>query len=223
MKRPRFCLRQHGPPRAFTLVELLVVIGLIGLLIALLMPALSRARAQAKQVACASNLSQIGASLLMYANQSRGWLFPVGPPGADGRPTTLGTNVPPEQRWPVYVFGQWNPRIMLCPADDQPAQEHSYVLNEHLADHQIRYSTSRLGGLNSTEVVVMGEKVSGVGDYFMEQDEFSRVVEPFRHGFSYGSNYLYLDLHVTTTPPDLASKELDPWDVPVPLPTSQPN
>lgn len=223
MKPTRLHARGSERSSAFTLVELLVVIGLIALLIALLMPALSRAREQARQVACASNLSQIGANLLMYANQSHGWLFPVGPPGTDGKPTTLGTNVPPEQRWPVYVFGQWNPRVMLCPSDDQPAQEHSYVLNEHLADHQIRYSTSSLGGLNSTEVVVMGEKVSGVGDYFMEQSEFSRVVEPFRHGFSCGSNYLYLDLHVTTTPPALASTELDPWDIPAPLPATKPN
>lgn len=209
--------------RAFTLVELLVVIGLIGLLIALLMPALSRARAQAKQVACASNLSQIGSSLLMYANESHGWLYPVGPTGGDGRPTTLGTTVARDQRWPVFVFGTWNPRVLLCPADDQPAEEHSYVLNEHLADHQIRYSTSRLGGLNSTEVVVMGEKVTGVADYFMEQDEFARVVEPFRHGFAYGSNYLYLDLHVSTTPPGEAKAGLDPWDVPGPLPDPKPN
>lgn len=223
MNRTTFHRRGPGGSRAFTLVELLVVIGLIGLLIALLMPALVRAREQARWVACASNLSQIGSSLLMYANESHGWLFPIGPPGADGRPTTLGTTVPRDQRWPVYVFGKWNPRIMLCPSDDQPAEEHSYVLNEHLADHQIKYSNSRLGGLNSTQVVVMGEKLSGVADYFMERDEFTRVVEPFRHGLSYGSNYLYLDLHVSTTPPGEAKAGLDPWDIPAPLPDPQPH
>ena len=223
MKPTTCCGRGRDASPAFTLVELLVVLGLIGLLIALLMPALRRAREQAKQVACASNLAQIGSSLLMYANESHGWLFPVGPAGGDGRPTTLGTTVPRDQRWPVYVFGRWNPRVMLCPSDDQPAEEHSYVLNEHLADHQIRYSTSSLGGLNATEVVVMGEKVTGIADYFMEQDEFARVVEPFRHGFAYGSNYLYHDLHVSTTPPGEAKAGLDPWDIPAPLPDPKPN
>lgn len=212
----------HGRIAGFTLVELLVVIGLIALLIGMLMPALSRVREQSRQVACASNLRQIGMSLLIYANESRGWLYPVGPPGGDGLPTTLGSTLPPEERWTVYVFHKWNPPIMLCPSDDQPAAEHSYLLNEHLADHRITYSTTRLGGLYSTDVVVMGEKVSGVADYFMEENEFARVVEPFRHGVTYGSNYLYLDLHVSATPPAAARAGIDPWDVPLALPNPHP-
>jgi prepilin-type processing-associated H-X9-DG protein len=104
---------------------------------------------------------------------------------------------------------------MRCPSDYQPAEEHSYVLNEHLADHRIKYSDTKLGGLNSTEVVVMGEKVSDVADYYMERKEFARVVEPFRHGLSYGSNYLYLDLHVSTIPPDAARAGTDPWEPPL--------
>ncbi|MDB5354837.1 MAG: hypothetical protein JWN24_1290 [Phycisphaerales bacterium] len=206
--------------RGVSLAELLVVLGIITVLMAMLLPALARARDRGNQIACESNLHQIGVFLLMYANQSRGWLYPVGPDDAKGKPTTLGSTVPRDERWPVYALEPrvWNPPIMRCPSDYEPAEEHSYVLNEHLADHRIKYSDTKLGGLDSTEVVVMGEKVSDIADYYMERNEFARVVEPFRHGLSYGSNYLYLDLHVSTVPPDAARSGVDPWEPPLPPP-----
>src|SRR3954466_8111202 len=81
-------------PKAFTLVELLVVIGIIAILLGILLPSLNRARTYSKAIACRSNLRQIGQSMIIYANANKGHLFPP----------ENGLIVPMNERWFVYVL-----------------------------------------------------------------------------------------------------------------------
>jgi prepilin-type N-terminal cleavage/methylation domain-containing protein len=64
--------RRNVGRKAFTLVELLVVIGIIAVLISILLPTLSKVRRQAYTLQCSSNMKQCGMAMIMYINDNKG-------------------------------------------------------------------------------------------------------------------------------------------------------
>jgi prepilin-type N-terminal cleavage/methylation domain-containing protein len=104
--------------KSFTLVELLVTLAIIGILAALLLPALNSSRRRAQQIACVGNLKQIGLALNMYLSDNRFimpccTMKPSDPPsGEEGLPCIVDV---------LLTYTNKNREIFCCPAD--PNQE----------------------------------------------------------------------------------------------------
>lgn len=116
-------------PRAFTLVELLVVVAVIGTLMSILLPSLQSARRSARTTTCASNLRQLGIGWTMYADHSSGSVVP-GRPGRFADPTRnvywVGNGYQYRPRWFVTMGAEMGffafERPSPDPADDNRKQ-----------------------------------------------------------------------------------------------------
>ena len=172
--------RRHSAlTHAFTLVELLVVIGIIAVLISILLPSLSRARESANSVKCLANLKQLGSTMLMYCNDNRG-RFPGTAAASRNlqsedwiiwRPITEtvgGTLTPANSAFARYLGSSMDTTVLRCPSDDPTshlaisspstvAYPYSYVLNSRTTSLPINSASETATKI--TQVVNSSDKV----------------------------------------------------------------
>src|SRR4051794_21011037 len=216
-------MNRHRPLRdAFTLVELLVVIGIIALLISILLPALSKARNSAKTMACLSNLRQLGQATAMYAGENKQYLpYPT---------TTLGegplwfnaldpylqavednsarTGVAAGRNYKRYkqceVYDSIDGGKYTGGQDTTKEFSRTFKMNSMLR-HNNPYSQAKITEVRqSSEVVIFGDGVSldltgpvenqwESGQFSMEVNDPTEASPALRHNG--GANILFVDGH----------------------------
>jgi prepilin-type N-terminal cleavage/methylation domain-containing protein/prepilin-type processing-associated H-X9-DG protein len=130
--------------KAFTLIELLTVIAIIGILAAILIPVVGKVRESARQAVCGSNIRQLSIAMLLFADENNGVLPTTGSTAQGEQPTDwiLWRRNEDELRLsPIvsYIGNTFQPEIYRCPSDERvadpanrPTYAYSFTMNRAL-------------------------------------------------------------------------------------------
>lgn len=173
-RREESCAKPREPVRAFSLVELLVVVAIIAILAALVLPVLARAKARAQTVSCENNLKQLAVAAQMYASDNGGLLARNTPESNDpsqwitGRmkSDTDATNTALLRQSKFFPYAS-QPEVFRCPADKSTSargglRARSYSMNSWMGSRYMETGSygSRPGGFRTfvkdTELAAAG-------------------------------------------------------------------